>query len=112
MGLYSISVGCPLIEVLYLYGCENITCEGLMRLSECCSELREINIAYCLFVEERGVESLLLRCHKLEELALRPSSRISVEAINQLKERFPKVLIDENSNGETPVDSSDSEEED
>lgn len=65
LGISLAAAACPLLVVVSLYRCQ-VTDVGLENLTNACSGLKQVNLAYCSKISDNGLRALSLGCRQLQ----------------------------------------------
>lgn len=75
-GLEFVGSGCPLLISVSLVRCY-INDDGLKRLAEYCTCLREVNLSYCSSISDYGIRCLTQHCRDLQSLMISHCRRVT-----------------------------------
>ena len=90
-GLLGISERCRKIEQFILSGCEKVSNDSLMTLTQClghaipaCDSFKKLDLSYCTLVTANGILGLLPFCACLEHLNVSGNTSVDDDFIHQL----------------------------
>ena len=85
--------GCPFIEYINIYLCNNISDISIIEISKECPLLKDISIGYCTDVTSYGLIVLCNGCPLLRWIYSSNCNKISEEFKNGLTLSFPKLKM-------------------